>query len=146
VINCVRKIRHQKWPLKAPSKTVHINYKPPSVHNNENNINIQLLRNKCNFLTIKERLVFVILKLSYKDAYLNPNFLDKQKKSVLTFPRAKIHTHTSQTFKRSYNYKSSSMWNKLPRNWTFNEMTYDMFKEQIKDWIDNNRNDDFVYY
>jgi len=37
------------------------------------------------------------------------------------------------------------MWNKLPRNWTFNEITYDMFKEQIKDWIDNNRNYDFVY-
>jgi len=52
----------------------------------------------------------------------------------------------SQNLKKSFNYRSSSTWNRLLKDWALNDLSYDMFKENILKWLASKRNDQFVYY
>jgi len=131
-------------------------YKKNKKHKlNRSEVDPQHLRDKCNFLTVKERL-YVTLKTTYKNLNTNKNFLaEKTQYNNSTFPRARrmiqgweghFGTHISQNFKKSFSYRSSSTWNRLPKDWALNDLSYDMFKENILKWLVSKRNDQFVYY
>jgi len=106
----------------------------------------QELRDKCKFLTVTERAMYVTLKLAYKEFYTNPLFIvQTEHNNSSTLSRAKIHAHNSQIYKKCINYRASCLWNMLPRSWTINKWTYSMYKDQVKKWIAKNRNDEFVY-
>jgi len=140
--------------LQKPIDSFLISYFFPNIYkkNKKNktkitNINPQQLRDNCKFLTVKERLIYVILKITCKSLNLNPNFLiNSSQPTTLSLPRAKVHTHKSQIFKKSFNYRSSTVWNKLPRDWDVKFMSYDLFKEKCFNWIVSKQNDDYIYF
>jgi len=101
---------------------------------------VKQLRVKFDLLTIKERSVFVTLKNAFKlfvtkrEAYF-PNLTNN-----MTFPRVIIDKHRTEFFKRSLLYRSKSLWNQLPREWDFYQLSYDKFKMIVREWLINNRN------
>jgi hypothetical protein len=90
-------------------------------------INIIELRNKCNFLSLKERSDYVLLK----------NLLKSHLWSPLSF---------TAFYERSLEYRGRKLWNDLPKDWVLNDMSYPGFCVKINKWIVSKRNNEFIYY
>jgi len=61
-------------------------------------------------------------------------------------PKARVIPHSSQIFKKSIDYRLSSIWNQLPREWNLFYMCYNKFKILVKDWIIDRQKDEYKYY
>jgi len=103
------------------------------------------LYDKCNFMTVYERSIYVILKLAFKTYAKNQTLLSVNSMQHRNFPLATVTSHNSQSFKRSVQYRCINKWNSLPRDWTWIGLSYIKFKELIFNWIISKRNNDYEY-
>jgi len=106
-------------------------------------ININDLLSKCNFLSISERIEFVILKDLFKDV-LNGKIVFSPRSKDKNMPLMEVPSFKSQLFRNSILYKGANIWNQLPKDWILLETSYVKFKELVKDWIISKRSDVFV--
>jgi hypothetical protein len=105
-------------------------------------INIIDLRIRCNFLSLKERSDYVLLKTPLRSHLLSPL------PSVINNPMPMLHVlrHSTASYKRSLEYGGRKLWNDLPKDWVLNDMSYPGFCVKIKEWIIKKRNNEFMYY
>jgi len=107
---------------------------------------IYKLYEKCNFLNVQERSIYVNLKLAYKLFSKDQSLLSVNSRHSRTFPLATVPYHLSQSFKRSFKYRHIHLWNQLPKEWPWIGLSYVNFKELVFKWIVGNRNNDYEYY
>lgn len=89
---------------------------------------IDKLRKDCNFMTILVRRDYVLLKCAYKDMIAGScNF--SLRNNVRTFPLMNVDTFSSQIYKKSVKFRTTKLWNALPRDLDVRNMSYGKFKE-----------------
>jgi hypothetical protein len=88
-----------------------------------NSINADELLNICNFLNIKERSDFVLLKNLYKRH--NSALLVFMVRSINNpWPQLPVIRHSTSSYERSLEYRRRKLWNCLPKHWILNSLSY----------------------
>jgi hypothetical protein len=104
----------------------------------KSSIDIDKIRLECNFLTVKQRVDYVILKNAFK-RYKEGNitFTDRSIDLNMTMPKIKMNVNRvkSETYKNSVHFRTTTLWNTLPKNWVLSEMSYGVFCSLTKDFI-----------
>jgi hypothetical protein len=106
-------------------------------------IDINQLRDVCNFLTLKERSDFVLLKNLFKCHALCP-LVFTLRSSTRCMPQLPVTRHNTAFYERSLEFRSRKLWNALPKEWVLNDMSYPGFCVKVKNWIISHRYNDFV--
>jgi len=99
-----------------------------------NSLNVKLLWKRCNFLSIRERKDYVILKNTFLDSIDN-TLVFSQRSIDKNMPYMTLPKFNSELFKNSVIYKGIILWNTLPKEWLYKSMTYCKFKNLVKEWI-----------
>ena len=110
----------------------------------KSSINIHELWLKCNFLSVSERINYVILKNMY-DCYRSEELCFSQRSLDKNMPLVVVPSFQSQIFKNSIVFRGASLWNTLPANWILKNLSYNKFKDLVKEWIIVKRSDEFIY-
>ncbi len=96
-------------------------------------INVNDLLVCYNFMTFDERISLALAKNMYwkvkRDSVVK---LDKYEKSM---PLIKVPAHNSHAYTRSSFYRGIMMFNKLPRDWNFDIMSFGYFIKYVKSWL-----------
>jgi hypothetical protein len=111
----------------------------------KNSIDIVNLRSECNFLTLKERSDFVILKTAFK-FYQEGKLSISERSKVLckSMPTLNVLSPRTECLKRSIDFKIIQLWNNLPTKWNINNMSYSNFCNNVKLLIIKKRESKFV--
>jgi hypothetical protein len=109
-----------------------------SIRNNE-------LRDVYNFLTLKERSNFVLLKNLFK-RHMSHSLVFTLRSNTYSMPKLPVIIHNTSSYERSLEFRSRKLWNDLPREWVLNDKLYPGFCVNIKEWIISQRNNDYLYY
>jgi len=110
-------------------------------------INYFDLYEKCNILTIKERLVYFYAIFSFKSIRFNyvPELRDSFQFSNLTRSQnILLPQHKSDCFEKSVTYQASLVWNRLPNEAKVLGLSLCGFKNILNNWLLQQRLDDFV--
>jgi hypothetical protein len=100
-------------------------------------MNIIDLRSSCNFLSLKERSDYVLLKNLLKSHLLSPlSFTERSKNNPM--PMLPVLRHSTASYERSLEFRGRKLWNDLPKDWVLNNMSYPGFCVKIKEWIIKN--------
>jgi hypothetical protein len=110
-----------------------------------NSINTDELLNICNFLCIKERSDFVLLKNLFR-SHVSGLLVFTDRSNNNPWPQLPVIRHSTSSYERSVEFRSRKLWNCLPKNWILNSLSYNEFCVKAKDWIISQRNNDYVYY
>lgn len=110
-----------------------------------NNIDANVIRAKCKFLTVSERRDFVTLKGAYKDYKRNKLSLS-QRTITNCKPLIASHNVKAEIYKKSIDHRTKILWNDLPRSLNISEMNFTTFKEEIMEIIVQKRTEEFLYY
>jgi hypothetical protein len=62
------------------------------------------------------------------------------------FPQLPVISHITASYERCLEHRSRKLWNCLPKDWVLNTLSYNQFCTKVKDWIINQRDNDYVYY
>jgi hypothetical protein len=119
------------------------------------NLDYYNLLEKCNLLTITERLefyslwnIYKIRKFKSKVVALNEMYSPRINLSTVktrSSNNCNVIDHTTQFFANSCVYYSSSLWNAIPRELTNLENPNLCFRAGINKWLLDKRSDDFVH-
>jgi hypothetical protein len=108
-----------------------------------NSIDIVKIRTECNFLTVRERCDYVLLKIAYK-YYIKGKLTPAVRNLCHTFPKLKVIDRRTNILKKSTKFRMIELWNDLPRNWDIDKMNYAIFSNNVKQLIVKKRSCDFV--
>jgi hypothetical protein len=100
-------------------------YKKRIKVNFSGHFSIYSVLDKFNFLTVSERRNFVTLKVAYND-YINKKLVFSDR-DCRTLTLLKVASHSSETFKKSIDYRTCKLWNSMPRDWELNSLSYTKF-------------------
>jgi len=110
-----------------------------------NKIDINELRDDFKFLTLSKRAEFVLFKNMYK-AFAGKKLDLSKRTQAKTMPLVNIASFKSEIYKKSVKYRSSIIWNQLPKDWDMNIMEYEKFKNVVKIWIKEKRKGEYIYF
>jgi hypothetical protein len=102
-----------------------------------NNIDLNEPRDVCNFLTLKERSNFVLLKNLFK-RHMSHSLVFTLRSNTYSMPKLPVIRHHTSSYERSLEFRSRKLWTELPREWVLNDMSYPGFRVKIKEWISVN--------
>ena len=99
--------------------------------------------NDCNFLTLSERCDLAILKnLFVKCRNDSVEFTSRSKNCSM--PKIVTIAHFSETYKKSLVFRGRQLWNNLPKEWVFSNMSISGFCSKVKDFLKSKRDSEFV--
>lgn len=89
------------------------------------------LRLNHDFLSVKQRRDYIILKNMYK-MYKTDELAVFPRQSSRKIPLIKLSNFKSTTFKKSVQHRGSILWNNLPKDLKIDDIGYESYKQTIK--------------
>jgi len=114
-------------------------------------LEVNPLLQQLSILTIPERVEWTRLKNTFK-ALKHPTTavsdwynLSPNPHSHRSFPLLEVTRGSTVFIGRSVKFKSIASWNKLPKHWDFDKMTFPQFKKQIFNYLVSSRKDSSLW-
>jgi hypothetical protein len=99
----------------------------------------------CDFLTLKERSHFVLLKNLFK-RHMSHSLVFTLRSINFSMPKLPVIRHNTTSYERCLEFRGRKLWNELPKEYVLNDMSYPGFCVKVKEWIISKRNNDYYYY
>lgn len=95
---------------------------------------INELRKQCNFMTVLQRRDFVLLKCAFKDMTMG-KCIFSLRSNLRKCPLMIVDNFSSQIYRKSVAFRTTKIWNTLPRDLDVKNMSYNLFKDFLHDDI-----------